>query len=182
MYKEKFDDYDDLARKVSEVISNNKIVGFFQGKSEFGPRALGCRSILANPTWSDVKDHLNENVKNREWWRPYAPIAMQEYAHRYFDFFDSPYMMFSSKVRDKNIPGITHEDNSARVQTVSREQNKRIWKVLNEFHKLTGYALLLNTSFNVGGEPIVESPKDAVNTFLNSNIDCLCIGDWFIEK
>ena len=176
---------DDLIEKVSDDISNNKVVGWFQGGSEFGPRALGHRSIFANPCWEGAKSHLNDKVKQREYWRPYAPIVATDEASKYFKIIDTQansYMLMSCKVKVDNLVGITHEDGSARIQTVNAEQNNRVYKLLKCIKNKIGVSVLLNTSFNLGGEPIVESPKDAVKTFINSNIDVLVLENYYITK
>jgi len=178
-------DEDDLIVKVSDDIKNNKVVGWFQGGSEFGPRALGHRSIFTNPCWKGAKSHLNDKVKQREYWRPYAPIVAYDDASKYFDIVKSvanPYMLLSYSVKVDTLPGITHEDRSARIQTVDAEQNNRVYKLLKCIKNKIGVSVLLNTSFNLGGEPIVESPKDAVRTFINSNIDVLVLENYYITK
>ena len=177
---------DEIAIQVAEDISNNKIVGWFQGRSEFGPRALGHRSIFANPTWPEVKDYLNDKVKYREYWRPYAPIVLESDASEYFDIKSKslcdPYMLMSYNVKVDNLPGIMHEDGSARIQTINRQQNEKVYKLLKCIKNKIGVSVLLNTSFNLGGEPIVESPKDATRTFANSNIDVLVLENFYITK
>ena len=179
-------DEKDLIDRVAEDIYCNKVVGWFQGASEFGPRALGHRSILANPTWDGVKDYLNDKIKYREYWRPYAPIVIEEHAHHLFDISDTQansYMLLSSKVKYPDLlPGITHSDGTARIQTVNKNQNSRIYTLLEAFNGLTDVPVLLNTSFNLGGEPIVESPQDAMNTFKKSNIDILVMENFYIRK
>jgi carbamoyltransferase len=176
---------DELLEQVAEDISNNKVVGWFQGGSEFGPRALGHRSIFTNPCWKGAKPHLNDKVKQREYWRPYAPIVATDDASKYFDIVKSvanPYMLLSYSVKVDTLPGITHEDGSARIQTVNAEQNNKVYKLLKCIKNKIGVSVLLNTSFNLGGEPIVESPKDAVKTFINSNIDVLVLENYYITK
>ena len=176
---------DELIEKVSDDIKDNKVVGWFQGGSEFGPRALGHRSIFTNPCWEGAKSHLNDNVKHREYWRPYAPIVATDDASKYFDIIETEansYMLMSYKVKVDNLPGITHEDGSARIQTVNAEQNNKVYKLLKCIKSKIGVSVLLNTSFNLGGEPIVESPKDAVKTFINSNIDVLVLENYYITK
>jgi len=169
---------------VASDLADDKIVGWFQGRSEFGPRALGNRSILADPRNDWVKDHLNDEVKHREWWRPYAPIVMEEYVSDWFDTNrPSPHMMFSAiSTQPDKVPGITHEDGTSRYQTVNKEQNERVWLLLESFRVLTDVPMLLNTSFNDNGEPIVETPEDALSTFLNLNIDVLVIGRYYFNK
>ena len=182
MYK-LYKNFDELCEVVVDKLEDNKIIGWFQGKSEFGPRALGNRSILANPTF-DNKDYINDEIKHRESWRPYAPIMLEEELHNWYNIpkKSSPYMLFNATLlEDKRgqIPSVTHVDNTARVQTVNKSINSRVYTLLQKFHKRTGVPILLNTSFNVGGEPIVETPDDAINTFVNSKIDYLVIGNYF---
>ena len=177
---------DELIEKVSNDIRDNKVVGWFQGGSEFGPRALGNRSILANPTIENQKDHINQNIKFREWWRPYAPIILEEDLQDWLDFDrPSPYMLFAADVHEDKrslIPAVTHVDGSTRVQTVNQFQNEKAYKLIKKFKEKTGVPLLLNTSFNTSGEPIVESPQDAINTFGRSKIDILVLGNYVVQK
>lgn len=171
--------------ELAQVIADGGVVGFFDVKhgSEFGPRALGFRSILADPRREDIKDYINANIKYREWWRPYAPVVVMEEFGKYFDIpCESEYMMFSGKVLVDNLPGITHEDGTARVQTVLEDEDAELWYLLQEFKKITGIPVLLNTSFNLGDEPIVETPENAINTFLRSNLDGLYMGGKYITK
>ena len=183
---EKFDNFLSLCKRVVEDLKDNKVVAWFQDKSEFGPRALGNRSLLVNPIF-DNKDHLNNNVKYREYWRPYAPMVIEEETKDWFTLpvDKSPHMLFNSWVvedKKERIPSVVHEDGSARVQTVSEINNRKIYMLLQEFFKETGVPVLLNTSFNLGGEPIVESPADAVRTFTNSNIDVLVMQNYYCRK
>lgn len=182
--KNQIDVNDITLNQLAEKISKGDVVGFFNvdSSSEFGPRALGFRSILADPRRKDIKDHLNSNVKYREWWRPYAPVVIAERKEKYFDAPDSEYMMFSGKVLVDNLPGITHEDGTARVQTVYRKNNEQLYELLEEFEKITGVPVLLNTSFNLNDEPIVETPEHAMKTFLRSNLDGLYMGGKYITK
>lgn len=176
----------ELCKQIARYIYDNKIVAIVRGRSEFGPRALCHRSILANPTWNGMKDHLNKEVKHREYFRPFAPVVTEEKA---FDIFDlkqlSPYMLLACKVKDEyrmKIPSVTHVDQTARIQTVSKIQEPFIHELLSQFEKISGVPVLLNTSFNDNGEPIVESPANAIQTFLNTNIDILVIENYFIKK
>jgi len=183
----KYENFDKLCEIVVDALLENKIIGWFQGRSEFGPRALGNRSILANPTIKDNKDYINEKVKHRESWRPYAPIMLEEYLHDWYDIpkKSSPYMLFNATIlpeKDGQVPAVTHVDGTARVQTVTKELNKPIFQLLTEWNKKTNVPILLNTSFNVGGEPIVESPEDAIKTFKGSNIDVLVMGNYIVTK
>ena len=166
----------------------NKIIGFFNGKIEFGDRALGCRSIFGNPTNKKTKDLINISIKFREKYRPFAPSVTEEDFEKYFHTDgckQNNYMERVFKVKKEYIeklPGIVHLDNSARVQTVNKFTNPDFYKILKEFEKISGFPILLNTSFNINGEPIVYSPDDAVNTFFNSGLDALMLGDVLIEK
>jgi carbamoyltransferase len=183
---EKFDNFLNLCKRVVEDLLDNKVVAWFQDKSEFGPRALGNRSLLVNPIF-DNKDYLNNEVKYREYWRPYAPMVIEEETKEWFTLpvDKSPHMLFNSWVvedKKERIPSVVHEDGSARVQTVSEINNRKIYMLLQEFFKETGVPVLLNTSFNLGGEPIVESPADAVKTFTNSNIDVLVMQNYYCRK
>ena len=166
----------------------NRIVGFFNGKLEFGDRALGCRSIFGNPINKSVKDLMNKSIKYREKYRPFAPSVTEEDFEKYFETNNckqNNYMERVFKIKkfyvDK-LPGIAHLDNTARVQTVSKTTNPDFYKILKEFEKISGYPILLNTSFNVNGEPIVCSPDDAINTFFKSGLDVLMLGDIEIKK
>ena len=150
---------------------------------EFGPRALGNRSIIADPRMLDMKDKINSKIKFRESFRPFAPIVLEEHSKKYFDLSKkSPYMMFTCKVKDNTLPAITHVDQSARVQTVDSKTNPKICMLLNSFYKMYNCPVLLNTSFNVMGEPIVCSPKDALSTFEKSGLDYCVIGNFLINK
>jgi len=172
-----------INQKVCEDLVDGKIVGWFQDCGEFGPRALGFRSILADPRNPKIKDYLNEKVKYREWWRPYAPIILEEDLGDYFETtYQSDYMLFSAKVRNKDIKGVIHKDNTARYQTINRKINPKMYDLLKHFKKITSCSVLLNTSFNLGGEPIVETPKDAFQTFKKSNIDVLVMEEVYLTK
>ena len=178
-------DEDKLITRVAQDLADGKIVGWFQGRSEFGPRALGNRSILVDPGLPNAKDYMNKKVKHREHWRPYAPVTLEnQELNGCFDIFrPSPYMLFSSLVIADNLPGITHEDGTARIQTVTMEQNKRMYMLLVAFNNIKmGYPVLLNTSFNMAGEPIVETPQDAIKTFQETEIDILVMEDVYIRK
>jgi carbamoyltransferase len=176
----------DVENQVAQMLEAGKIVGWFQGRMEFGPRALGSRSILADARRPEMKDRVNESVKFREGWRPFAPSCLEEAASDYFEgCHDAAFMTLTFKVRAEKrsvIPSVTHADDTARVQTVSREANPRYWAVINEFAKLTGVPVIMNTSFNLRGEPIVCSPKDAIRTFYSSGLDFLVLGDFVIAK
>jgi carbamoyltransferase len=177
----------EIAPTVARFIADNNVVGWFQGRMEFGPRALGARSILANPTDPTTKDTLNAKIKHREAFRPFAPSTLVEAAPTYFEFgsptgdvVESPYMLLTARVRpDKQhlLPAITHVDGTARVQTVSRAQNPLYYALIEEFGKLTGVPVLVNTSFNVQGEPIVCTPAEAFNSFAHTDMDFLVMGN-----
>jgi len=168
--------------QIAELISKGKIVGWFQGGSEYGPRALGHRSILADSRDKNMKDILNLKIKHRESFRPYAPSVLEEYCSEYFDLdCESPYMLLIAKVKKpKVIPAVTHMDNTARVQIVTKRDNDIFYDLIKEFYKITGVPCILNTSFNEAGESIVETPEDAVMCFLKSKMDYLVIGKYLL--
>lgn len=175
-----------ICRETAKLLAEEKVVGWFQGRSEFGPRALGNRSILADPRNPAMKDVLNARVKHRQAFRPFAPIVLAERASEVFEGEeDSPFMLLAKNVapewRDR-VPAIVHVDGTARVQTVRREHNERLYLLLKEFEALTGVPVLLNTSFNIRGEPIVETPADAMKCFLSTGIDYLALHDILITK
>ena len=175
-----------ICRETAKILADEKVVGWFQGPSEFGPRALGNRSILADPRNPAMKDLLNARVKHRQAFRPFAPIVLAERSAEIFEGEeDSPFMLLAKRVnpewRDK-VPAIVHIDCTARVQTIRREHNERLYLLLKEFEDLTGVPVLLNTSFNIRGEPIVETPADAMKCFLNTGIDYLVMHDILVSK
>lgn len=174
-----------IAKTTASLLKDRKIVGWFQGGSELGPRALGHRSILCDPRDEQMKNILNSRVKHRESFRPFAPSCLQEKTDQYFNFTrGSPYMLFSVPVllgKRSVIPAVTHKDNTARLQTVNKKDNGIFYDVINEFYGQTGVPVVLNTSFN-NQEPIVETPGDAVTTFLSTGIDFLAIGDYLVYK
>ena len=168
--------------EVAQAIADGKIVGWFQGKSESGHRALGNRSILADPRSSTIKDTINSTIKNREDFRPFAPSVLEDHYQEWFDTPEpSPYMSRIMKVKNDKVPGITHLDGTARIQTVNREQNEKYYDLINEFYKITGVPMVLNTSFNCQ-EPIVETPEEAINTFNKTDMDLLVINDYILRK
>ena len=175
-----------LYKNVSNHLEKGKIVAWFQGGSEFGPRALGNRSILCRPYPNEMKDHLNTRVKFREEFRPFAPSVLNEYRDEFFHINqDSPHMLMACKIKKdkrKIIPAIVHVDGTCRVQTVKKDINKKFYNLINEFYKITGVPVLLNTSFNVKGQPIVNTPLEAIETFKSTNIDVLAIGDFVLSK
>lgn len=180
--------YDDieLASVMADYISKNKIVAFHRGKTELGPRALCHRSIFANPVNPAMKDILNERVKHREAFRPFAPTVIEEDQYKYFNLLQSsPYMLLATTVKEeyrKQLSSITHVDNTARIQSVSQKREPFIHSFLLELKKKIGFSVVLNTSFNVAGQPIVESPDDAIDTFLLNDIDVLIIENYVIVK
>ena len=204
-YFETFD-YEDLINKTSEFLSNEKAIGWFQGRMEFGPRALGCRSILGDPRSDNIQKNLNLKVKYRESFRPFAPSVLREDLSKWFDInVDSPYMLLVANINpDKKIemtdeqkklfgidklnikrseiPAVTHIDYSARVQTVTKNTNSRYYDLISKFKEKTGCPVIVNTSFNVRGEPIVNSPTDAFNCFMGTDLDYLVIGNCILDK
>jgi len=210
---EKFDasykyisDFKELIRIVASDISNGKVIGWFQGRMEFGPRALGNRSILADARNPDIQKRLNLKIKYREGFRPFAPSVLEEDMDKFFEINSpSPYMLLVVPVNQQrltpnntrpkktgiydmlyqsrsDVPAITHIDNSARIQTVNKKTNLRYWELINEFKNQTGYGILVNTSFNVRGEPIVCNPEDAYRCFMNTDMDELVIGNYLFVK
>lgn len=178
-------DSETLYKVISLEIGRGKIVGWFQGRMEFGSRALGNRSILADPRNTQMKDKINSNVKFRESFRPFAPSVLEEFANTIFDTREkSPYMAATFKLKHDivDLPAITHVNKTARIQTVSFDFNEKFYGLLSTFYKQTGCPVLLNTSFNVMGEPIVCTPADALKTFMNSGIDLLVINNFIVKK
>jgi len=174
--------FEELTTYVANAIAHGKIVGWYQGKSESGNRALGNRSILADPRNPEIKDVINSKIKMREDFRPFAPSVLDEQYAEYFNTNQSsPYMSRIMSVKSDAVPGVTHIDGTARIQTVKREFNQRYYDLINEFYKLTGIPMLLNTSFNCQ-EPIVETPEDAVATFKKCGLDLLIIGNYVVMK
>lgn len=173
-------------QETASLIAEGNIIGWFQGCSEIGPRALGNRSILADPRRKDMKDTINARIKHREPFRPFAPIVLEEKQHEYFSMHHpSYYMLLVPYVLENKralVPSITHTDGTGRVQTVSRQLNPKLHQLLTAFDELTGVPVLLNTSFNDNGEPIVESPADAIECFLKIDLDYLIIGDYLLSK
>ena len=201
-----YDQYDALCDTVADFIANDHIIGWFQGRMEYGPRALGNRSILANPCSEDTQKKLNLKIKYREGFRPFAPAVLAEDAKDYFQIEGrSDYMLMVAPVHPdrrkkvpanyhdmemyerlycqrSNIPAVTHIDFSARIQTVHKETNARFWQLISAFKKKTGTSLLVNTSFNVRGEPIVCSPDEAYRCFMRTEMDYLVIGQYVFKK
>ena len=199
-------DYEKLINQSVEYLAEEKAIGWFQGRMEFGPRALGGRSILADPRSDKMQKNLNLKVKYRESFRPFAPSVLKDDLSSWFDIdVDSPYMLLVANIKkDKRIlmteeqnklfgidklnikrskiPAVTHVDYSARVQTVSKNTNKRYYDLISKFKEKTGCPILVNTSFNVRGEPIVNTPTDAFNCFMGTELDYLIIGNCILDK
>ena len=199
-------DFDEIIEQTAEFLSNEKAIGWFQGRMEFGPRALGGRSILGDPRSKKMQKNLNLKVKYRESFRPFAPSVLREYVSEWFDMDgDSPYMLLVASINPERkilmtdeqkklfgidklnikrseIPAVTHVDYTARVQTVTKDTNSRYYDLISKFKKMTGCPVIVNTSFNVRGEPIVCSPTDAFNCFMGTKLDYLVIGDCILDK
>ncbi len=175
-----------LEDEIARLIADRRIVGVFWGRGEFGPRALGHRSIFADPRWEGMRDHLNDRVKHRQWFRPFAPIVLADRAPEWFDLgIESPHMLLVGGVHaDKRalVPSITHVDGTARVQTIRVEDSPRVYRVVEAFDRLTGVPMILNTSFNDHGEPIVEKPIDAFACFAQTELDAVVIGSCVLHK
>jgi carbamoyltransferase len=185
-YKIRHNRLSDPAATAAQLLSKGKILGWFQGRMEFGPRALGSRSILADPRDPEMNAKVNNAVKFREWWRPFAPSMKKEVAPDFLESaYDSPFMILTAQVRPEKrsvIPSVTHVDGSARPQTVEREISPLYYRLIDEFGRLTGVPVVMNTSFNLRGEPIVHSPTDALRTFFSSGMDALILGSFLVEK
>jgi carbamoyltransferase len=186
--KYEFLEDDELVKRVVSLLAKNKVVGWFRGRMEFGPRALGARSILANPKPKWMKDRVNE-IKRREAFRPFAGSVLQEKVHEYFEVPErnhySPFMIFTFKVRKdkmKNIRAITHADGTCRIQTVNSRDNGIYYELIREFYRITGIPVILNTSFNLKGEPIVCKPEEAYDDFIKTNMDCLVLENYLTYK
>lgn len=177
---------DSIAKRAAELLAQGKIIGWIQGRAEFGPRALGNRSILADPRPADMKEKINALIKFREEFRPFAPSILHEHGEEYFlHYQESPYMertlTFREEVRDK-VPAVVHVDGTGRLQTVREEWNPRYYRLIKEFFKLTGIPIILNTSYNIMGKPIIHSVEDAISVFYTTGLDALVIEDILIEK
>jgi len=195
---------DELYKIIAQEIATGKVIGRFKGRMEFGPRALGARSIIADPRNSTMQSVLNNKIKFRESFRPFAPAVLEQHADEYFDLgAPSPYMLLVGKVMEEKrktpdndqqdplkkinqersvVPAITHLDYSARLQTVNQNQHPDFYKLIDAFHQLTGCPMVINTSFNRMDEPIVCTPEDAILCFLNTEIDVLAIGNFLVKK
>lgn len=182
----KFKKINNPSKVAAKLLAENKIIGWFQGRMEAGPRALGNRSILANPCGKDTKDVINARVKFRESFRPFAPSIKDNKARQYFkNHRPSPYMLLVQDIvwhKQKEIPAVCHVDGTGRLQTVNKRINPEYWNLIDQFEKLTGVPVVLNTSFNIRGEPIVCNPKEAINCFTGTGLDALLIGDYLVEK
>ena len=182
----KYDILDEISsiKKCAKLISEGNVVGWYQGKMEWGPRALGNRSILADPRKKEMKDILNEKIKHRESFRPFAPSILEEHVSEYFDMnIPSPYMLMVAPVKKPDkIPAVTHVDGTGRVQTVSKNSNPLYHKLITEFHELTGVPVIINTSMNVKGEPIVNTPEQAYNMLTKTDMDYLFIKNFMVRK
>ena len=177
-------DRESLLKKTAKLISEDKIVGWYQGKMEWGPRALGNISILANPQNPKMKDILNEKIKHRESFRPFAPAIMEEFSSQYFELkIPSPYMLLVSPVKlPEKIPAVTHVDGTGRLQTVSKDSNPLFYDLIREFYNITKIPVVINTSMNVMGEPIVNTPKEAYNMILKTDMDYIVLGNNLISR
>jgi len=173
-----------LLEKTAKLISEGKVVGWYQGKMEWGPRALGNRSILADPRNERMKDILNEKIKHRESFRPFAPSVLEEYMSEYFDIdVPSPYMLMVVPVKKSGkIPAVTHIDGTARLQTVSKDTNPLYYDLIHEFYKITGVPIVINTSMNVRGEPIVNTPEQAFEMILKTDMDILVMNNFMVTR
>jgi len=174
----------ELLKKTAKLISEKNVVGWYQGRMEWGPRALGNRSILADPREAKMKDILNEKIKHRESFRPFAPSILEEYAPEYFELdVPSPYMLLVAKVKKPDvIPAVTHVDGTGRLQTVSKNSNPLYYDLINEFYKITQVPVIVNTSMNVRGEPIVNTPKQAYAMLVKTDMDYLVMSNFLISR
>ena len=177
-------DRQSLLETTAILISENNVVGWYQGRMEWGPRALGNRSILADPRDGKMKNVLNEKIKHRESFRPFAPSILKEFESEYFDLdVPSPYMLLVAKVKKPNlIPAVTHVDGTGRLQTVTRDSNTLYYDLISEFHKITGVPVVINTSMNVKGEPIVNTPSQAYAMLTKTDMDYLVLNNFLISK
>lgn len=177
---------DSICERTASLLARGKLVGWIQGRAEFGPRALGNRSILADPRSAETQDLINEQIKFRETFRPFAPSILHEFGSRYFEHYqESPYMDKTLKIRpemQERIAAVCHVDGTGRLQTVKEEWNPRFYRLLKHFHRLTDVPVLLNTSFNVMGKPLVHTLEDALAVFLTTGLDALVINDYLIGK
>ena len=201
-----FQNFDELSMAVAKLMADGNVIGWFQDRMEFGPRALGNRSILGDPRNPEMQKRINLKIKLREGFRPFAPAVILEDLHLYFIHgVPSPYMLFLSQLKTEyrkaepenysqldlqgklahmrsEFPAVTHIDYSSRVQTVTQESNPKFWGLINEFKKITGHGMIVNTSFNIRGEPIVCTPEDAYLCFIKTGMDYLVIGNYLFDK
>ena len=177
-------DRQSLLETTAKLISEGNVVGWYQGKMEWGPRALGNRSILADPRISKMKDILNEKIKHRESFRPFAPSILEEYISEYFELdIPSPYMLLVANVKKPDkIPAVTHVDGTGRLQSVSKNSNSLYYDLISEFYKITNIPVIINTSMNVMGEPIVNTPEQAYKMIIKTDMDYLVIGNHLVKK
>ena len=186
-YNLKYINSKNIVKDTAQILNEGFIIGWFQGRSEFGQRALGNRSILADPRLKHMKNKINSAIKFRESFRPFAPVIIDKYAKDYFigenlnsKFMEKVYYFKKNKV--SKVPAVVHVDNSGRIQTISNDFNKMFYDLIKEFCLLSKVPILLNTSFNLNNEPIVNSPKDAIRTFYTSGLDYLVIGNFILKK
>ncbi len=179
-------EFAEVCRRTAALLAEGKLIGWVQGRAEYGPRALGNRSILADARYPDMKDKINARVKFREAFRPFAPSILSEFGPDYFvDYQESPYMERTLSFKEEakqRVPAVVHEDGTGRLQTVKREWNEKYYLLIQEFYRKTGVPLVLNTSFNVMGKPIIHTVEDALSVFYTSGLDAMVIGDTLIEK
>ena len=182
MYKRQTRDI--LLKTTAQLIADGKIVGWYQGKMEWGPRALGCRSILADPRKAEMKDILNEKIKHRESFRPFAPSILEEFVSEYFETdIPNPYMVMVVPIRKPEIiPAVTHVDGTGRLQSVNKDANPLYYDLIKEFQKITGVPVIINTSMNVMGEPIVNTPEEAYQMILKTDMDFIVLGNYLVKK
>ena len=176
---------EELTNKTAEKLSSKCVVAWFQGRSEFGPRALGSRSFLADPREDDIREEINSKIKKRELFRPFAPSILFDKQFEYFELEKfSPYMNIVSRVKENrrtDIPAVIHVDGTSRIHSVNEAMNPIYYMLIKKFYNITGVPVLLNTSFNIQ-EPIVNTPQDAIKTFFNSDVDLLVLGNYFCDK
>jgi carbamoyltransferase len=183
-----YEKIEDIPKTVADILSRGEIIARFNGRMEFGERALGNRSILADPRAENIKDKINSIIKYREGYRPFAPVIIQEKVCNYFDVSETFTCHYMEKVVQikkefqKELPAVTHVDGSGRVQTVSEKHNLSFYQIIKEFESLTGFPIVLNTSFNIAGEPVVLSPDDALTTFYNSGLEYVIVGSFLVKK
>ena len=187
-YKLKYYKSKNLSKEVANFLNQGKIVGWFQDRMEFGQRSLGNRSIICDPRKKSFQDKVNKAVKFRETFRPFAPAVLEEYASKIFEMPKKRKVYFMERVYKikkewrKKIPAVTHVDGTGRIQTVNKQIHKKFYKLINEFYQISNVPVLMNTSFNLNGEPIVMSPEHAIKTFFSCGLDTLVIEDYIVEK